>query len=128
MRIAFIDDFRLAVVRDDTVVDVADIVEPIPHLTPQDLLTGLICGFDEYRGKLEEAARSRAGVPLDSVRFRPPVPRPGKMVCMAGNYMESGTIPKAYEADAFLKSPSSVIGDWRVFSTAWWAGGFSTIY
>jgi 2-keto-4-pentenoate hydratase/2-oxohepta-3-ene-1,7-dioic acid hydratase in catechol pathway len=30
---------------------------------------------------------------------------------MAGNYMESGTIPKAYDADAFLKSPTSVIGD-----------------
>jgi len=29
---------------------------------------------------------------------------------MAGNYMESGTIPKAYDVDAFLKAPSSIIG------------------
>jgi len=44
------------------------------------------------------------------VRFRPPVPQLGKLVCMAGNYMESGTIPKAYDVDAFLKAPSSIIG------------------
>jgi len=111
MRIAFINDFRLAVVRGETVVDVADVVESIPHLTSQDLMTGLISRFDDYRTKLEEAAGSREGVPVDSVRFRPPVPLPGKMVCMAGNYMESGTIPKAYEADAFLKSPTSVLGN-----------------
>jgi len=29
---------------------------------------------------------------------------------MAGNYMESGTLPGPYEIDAFLKSPSSLIG------------------
>lgn len=39
------------------------------------------------------------------------MPRPGKIVCMAGNYMESGTIPAPYDVDAFLKSPESVIGD-----------------
>jgi 2-keto-4-pentenoate hydratase/2-oxohepta-3-ene-1,7-dioic acid hydratase in catechol pathway len=38
------------------------------------------------------------------------VPQLGKLVCMAGNYMESGTIPKAYDVDAFLKAPSSIIG------------------
>ena len=108
---AFIDDFRLAVVRGETVVDVSDVTEPIPHITAQDLITGLITRFDEFRPKLEAAAQSRGGGPIGSVRFRPPHPMPGRMVCMAGNYMESGTIPKAYDADAFLKSPSSVIGD-----------------
>jgi len=111
MRIAFIDDFRLAVVWGEVAIDVSDIVEPIPHLTPQDLIAGFITRFDEYRSKLEAAAQSRDGVPIGSVRFRPPIPMPGRMVCMAGNYMESGTIPAAYDADAFLKSPSSVIGD-----------------
>ena len=111
MRIAFIDDFRLAVVRGDVAIDVSDIVEPIPHITAQDLITGLITRFDEFRPRLEAAAQSRDGVPASSVRSRPPLPMPGRMVCMAGNYMESGTIPKAYDADAFLKSSSSVIGD-----------------
>ncbi len=111
MRIGFIDDFRLAVMRGDLAIDVSDIADPIPHLTAQDLIAGLITRFDEFGPRLEAAAQSREGVPIDSVRFRPPVPRPGTMVCMAGNYLESGTIPKAYDADAFLKSSSSVIGN-----------------
>jgi len=111
MRIALIDDFRLAVVRREVAVDVSDLVEGIPHLTPQDLIVGLITRFDDYRPKLEAAVQSRDGVPAGSVRFRPPVPMPGRVVCMAGNYMESGTRTKAYDADAFLKSPSSIIGD-----------------
>ena len=31
------------------------------------------------------------GVPLDSVRIRPPLPRPINIDCMAVNYMENGT-------------------------------------
>ena len=110
MRFAFIDDFVPAVVVGDKVVDVSDILESIPRLKPQDLLEGLTGRFDEFRPQLETAANDRAGKPVDSVRFRPPVPQPGKLVCMAGNYMESGTIPKAYDVDAFLKAPSSIIG------------------
>ena len=110
MRFVFIDDFVPAVVTGDRVIEVADLLESIPRLRPQDVLTGLITRFDEFRGQLETAARDRDGKPMSSVRIRPPVPQPGKMVCMAGNYMESGTIPKAYDVDAFLKAPSSVLG------------------
>ena len=110
MRFAFIDDFIPAVVAGDRVIEVADLLEPIPRLRPQDVLVGLAARFDEFRGPLEAAAGDREGRPMDSVRFRPPVPQPGKMVCMAGNYMESGTIPEALDVDAFLKAPSSVIG------------------
>ncbi len=110
MRFAFIDDFVPVVLEGDRAIDVSDVLESIPRLRPQDLLAGLAERFDEFRPALEEAASSREGKPIGSVRFRPPVPQPGKMVCMAGNYMESGTIPEALDVDAFLKAPSSVIG------------------
>ena len=109
MRFAFIDDFVPVVLEGDRAIDVSDLLESIPRLRPQDLLAGLAERFDEFRPALQEAAGSREGKPIDSVRFRPPVPQPGKMVCMAGNYMESGTIPEALDVDAFLKAPSSVI-------------------
>ena len=111
MRIAFVDNFVPAIVSGDQVIDVTEALKPIPRLTPQDLLEGLMGRWDEYRPKLEAAAKSGKGRPAKGVRFRPPVPRPGKIVCMAGNYMESGTIPAPYDVDAFLKSPASVIGD-----------------
>ena len=111
MRFAFIDDYRPAVVTDRGAVDVSNVLDSIPKLDAQDLLEGLVQRFDEFRPSLEEAAANGKATPVDQVRFRPPVPRPGKMVCMAGNYLEGGTIPRAYDVDAFLKAPSSVIGD-----------------
>ena len=111
MRFAFIDDFSPAVVTDRGVVDVSHVLESIPKLDAQDLLEGLVQRFNEFRPLLEEAAETGDTKPVGRVRFRPPVPRPGKMVCMAGNYLEGGTIPRPYDVDAFLKAPSSVIGD-----------------
>ncbi len=111
MRFAFIDDFSPAVVSNRGVVDVSHVLDSIPKLDAQDLLEGLVQRFDEFRPPLEEAAANGDARPVDQVRFRPPVPRPGKMVCMAGNYLEGGTIPRPYDVDAFLKAPSSVIGD-----------------
>ena len=50
------------------------------------------------------------GVPLTSVRIRPPVPRPDQIFCMAVNYLEFGQRPMP-EIDAFQKSSDCVIGD-----------------
>ena len=111
MRFAFIDDFRPSVVSDRGVVDVSHVLDSIPRLNAQDLLEGLVRRFDEFRPALEEASATGDAKPIGDVRFRPPVPRPGKMVCMAGNYLEGETIPRPYDVDAFLKAPSSVIGN-----------------
>ncbi len=111
MRIGFVDDFRLAVVVGERVVDVSAVVADLPRVRPQDILEGVIGHFEEWRPRLESAARSGSGRPLADVTFCPCVPQPSKIVCLAGNYMESGTIPAAYDVDAFLKSPASLLGD-----------------
>jgi 2-keto-4-pentenoate hydratase/2-oxohepta-3-ene-1,7-dioic acid hydratase in catechol pathway len=111
VKILFFDDFRLGVLQADIVVDVTDLVRDVPRVGPHDLINGLIARFGEYRGRLEEAARRGAGVPLATVRVRPPLPRPASIVCMAVNYMEDGTRAQPAPINAFLKSPSSVIGD-----------------
>ena len=76
MKILFFDDFRLGVLNGDNVVDVTDMVSDIPIVGPHDLINGLIENFENYRSSLEEAAASGNGVPVDSVRIRPPLPRP----------------------------------------------------
>jgi 2-keto-4-pentenoate hydratase/2-oxohepta-3-ene-1,7-dioic acid hydratase in catechol pathway len=111
VRLAFIDNFVPAVVTNEGVVDVTEVLRPVPRVNPQDLLEGLMSRWGEFKPKLEAAAGGRKGKPVNDVRFRPPVPQPGKIVCMAGNYMESGTIPAPYDVDAFLKSPASIVGD-----------------
>jgi 2-keto-4-pentenoate hydratase/2-oxohepta-3-ene-1,7-dioic acid hydratase in catechol pathway len=110
VKLLYADDFRLSVLTGDTVVDVMDAVRDIPHLGPHDLVSGLIARFGEYRARLEDAARRGRGVPLGQVRIRPPLPKPVNIVCMAVNYMEDGTRSEPAPINAFLKSPSSVIG------------------
>ncbi len=112
MKILYFDDFRLGVLnKDGAVVDVSGVVKDIPHLGPHDLINGLIERFAAYRGKLEQAAASGKGIPLASVRIRPPLPRPVNIDCMAVNYMEDGTRAEPAPINAFLKSPNSIIGN-----------------
>src|SRR3989475_2903464 len=111
MKILFFDDFRLGVLKGETVVDVSKAVKGIPHTGPHDLINGLIERFADYRKKLEKAAASGRGIPVKKVKIRPPLPKPYNIVAMAVNYMEDGTRAEPAPINAFHKSPSAVIGD-----------------
>ena len=111
MKLLFFDNFKLGVLRGDTVVDVSHLVGDIPHTGPHNLISGLIERFGDYRSALERAASTGAGTPVDKVRIRPPLPRPVNIDCMAVNYMEDGTRKEPAPINAFHKSPGSVIGD-----------------
>jgi 2-keto-4-pentenoate hydratase/2-oxohepta-3-ene-1,7-dioic acid hydratase in catechol pathway len=110
VRLLFFDDFKLGVLKGDAVVDVSSSVRDIPHTGPHDLISGLIARFADYRKRLEEAAARGQAVPVNQVRIRPPLPRPTNIVCMAVNYMEDGTRAEPAPLNAFLKSPSAVVG------------------
>jgi 2-keto-4-pentenoate hydratase/2-oxohepta-3-ene-1,7-dioic acid hydratase in catechol pathway len=109
MKLGFFDDFRLGVVKDDSIHDVSAVVRDIPHVGPGDLISGLIARFADYRAALQ-AATTGAGIPLATVRLRPPLPKPGNIVCMAVNYMEDGTLAKAAPLNAFHKASTAIIG------------------
>jgi 2-keto-4-pentenoate hydratase/2-oxohepta-3-ene-1,7-dioic acid hydratase in catechol pathway len=111
VKLLYFDDFRLGVLKGDTVVDVSKTVKGIPHTGPHDLINGLIERFADYRKKLEKAAASGRGIPVRKVKIRPPLPKPYNIDCMAVNYMEDGTRSEPAPINAFHKSPSSVIGD-----------------
>src|SRR5262244_1716768 len=111
MKLLFFDDFKLGVLKGDTVVDVSQVVQDIPHTAPHNLISGLIERFADYRGALEKAVASGKSTPLSGVRVRPPLPRPVNIDCMAVNYMEDGTRKEPAPINAFHKSPGSVIGD-----------------
>ena len=46
MKLVFFDDFKLGAVKGDNVVDLSDAANHIPHVSPQDILSGLIADFD----------------------------------------------------------------------------------
>src|SRR5881398_276018 len=111
MKIVFFDEFTLGVLKGDAVVDVARVVQDIPHLGPQDIIRGVIERWAEFRTKLEAAAAQERRVPLYRVKLRPPLPKPTNIVCMAVNYMEDGTRSAPAPINAFHKSPSAIIGN-----------------
>jgi len=109
MKLCFFDDWKLGVVKGDTVVDVSAVVKSVPHINPATLINGLIERFSDYRRQLEDAAAKGQGVPLSSVKLRPPLPKPGNIDCMAVNYMEDGTRSEPAPINGFHKSGNSVI-------------------
>src|SRR4030095_5660933 len=111
MKLLFFNDFKLGVLKEDNVVDVSQVVRDIPHTGPHNLISGLIERFADYRGGLEKAPAAGTGAPLNSVRIRPPLPRPINIDAMAVNYMEDGTRKEPAPINAFHKSPGCVIGD-----------------
>src|SRR5574341_598673 len=111
MKLLFFDEFKLGLLKGDRVVDESQVASDIPHTGPHNLISGLIERFADFRGGLEKAVANADGVPLASVRIRPPLPKPYNIVAMAVNYMEDGTRSEPAPINAFHKSPNSVIGD-----------------
>src|SRR5215470_14493795 len=110
MKLMFFNDFRLGVLRGEEVVDVTSVADSVPRIGPHDIIAGVIEHFDTFRPKLEDAAKTGKGVPVGSVRIRPPLPRPRNIACMAVNYMEDGTRTEPAPINAFTKSPNAIIG------------------
>jgi 2-keto-4-pentenoate hydratase/2-oxohepta-3-ene-1,7-dioic acid hydratase in catechol pathway len=89
------------------VVSLAGIVEP-GH-TPQLTMQNLIDGYDRLKPVLERLADEGGAVPLTQVRLRPPLPRPGKILCCIANYWEHAQ-REARPLNMFLKNPEAVVG------------------
>lgn len=111
MRIATFDNHRMGVVaRDDTMVDVTDLLEQYDPLGPEDLLPDLITHFGELKGELERRSEAGGGKALDQVKLQSPLTRPTKIICLIGNYRE-GTDRPIQILDIFFKSQEGIVGD-----------------
>jgi 2-keto-4-pentenoate hydratase/2-oxohepta-3-ene-1,7-dioic acid hydratase in catechol pathway len=92
---------------DRGVVSLAGIVER--GYTPQLTMQNLIDGFERLRPRLERLAAEGEAMPLDRVRLRAPLPRPGKILCCIANYWEHAQ-REPRPLNMFLKNPEAVVG------------------
>ena len=92
---------------DRGVVSLAGIVER--GYTPQLTMQNLIDGFERLRPRLERLAGEGEAMPLDRVRLRAPLPRPGKILCCIANYWEHAQ-REPRPLNMFLKNPEAVVG------------------
>ena len=86
--VLFGEEFSLGILSGDSVIDASSVADAISHHSPQELMSGLIAGFDRHRGALEQLAGGGQRIPAGSVRLRAPLPCPPRLVCMAVNYLE----------------------------------------
>jgi len=96
-------------ITDRGVVDVAGAVRI--GYTPQLTMEGIIDDFEQLRPSLERLAKEGQALPLESVRLRPPLPRPSKVLACIANYWEHGAL-QARDLNMFLKNSTedAVIG------------------
>jgi 2-keto-4-pentenoate hydratase/2-oxohepta-3-ene-1,7-dioic acid hydratase in catechol pathway len=112
---------RLGLIENDSVIDLtagANDGGVSPNASLSDMVS-LIRDFHGLRPHLEEMRGADARVGLDQVRLCAPVGRPGKLICLAGNYREHIT-ESGYVAPAqtdvitqqlFLKPSTCLAGD-----------------
>ena len=103
------DEPRLGILVDGGVIDGSDAAAAVREGPSDRLMARVIDHFDELRPALDRLANGTAPVPLNSVRLRSPLTRPGKILCCIGNYWEHMQ-REARPLNMFLKNPDAVIG------------------
>lgn len=75
-------------------------------------MIGVIEGGDAAKAALAAAAEAGARIAMASVRLAPPIPRPGKILCIGRNYAahaaEGGAAPPTYP-EVFVRTPASLV-------------------
>jgi 2-keto-4-pentenoate hydratase/2-oxohepta-3-ene-1,7-dioic acid hydratase in catechol pathway len=89
------------------IVDVSNVV-PLGH-TPQLTMQYIIDRFDDLRADLQRLVTDGQAVSIDTLRLRPPLPRPGKILACIANYWEHAQ-REARPLNMFMKNPDAVIG------------------
>ena len=108
MKFAFFDDYKLGVITDDGIVDITETLSEISYHSSQELIQTVIVDYHSFLPKIADFLKESSPKSLDNVNLRAPLPQPGQLVCLAGNYIEPDS-PSRGEFNAFLKSPTSVI-------------------
>ena len=108
MKLVLFNDYRLGVLQNGNVVEVMASLDSLHFHKPQEMVEGLILGWDQVKPKIEQEIQGKEGVPISDVTLRAPIPRPPKLICAAVNYLEFGQRKPAI-LDAFLKAPTAVI-------------------
>jgi 2-keto-4-pentenoate hydratase/2-oxohepta-3-ene-1,7-dioic acid hydratase in catechol pathway len=92
---------------DRGIVDISQVVRSGD--SAQRVIENVIDDFETLRPALERRAAEGPAVPAASVRLRPPLPRPGKILCCIGNYWEHAQ-REPRPLNMFLKNPDAVVG------------------
>jgi 2-keto-4-pentenoate hydratase/2-oxohepta-3-ene-1,7-dioic acid hydratase in catechol pathway len=106
VKLVLYDEYKPGLLRGNSVVDVSGVVPA--GRDGQETITNIINDWNALKPRLERQLAEGREIPLSSVRLRAPVPKPGKVMCMAANYRENTDKPPL-EISGFLVSPEAVM-------------------
>lgn len=124
MKICRFNDDRIGLVQGENVHDVTSVVSELGTFTyPLPRFDPFIANLDRLKGKIEAAARTATGIPLNRVKLLSPVANPGKVIAAPVNYTQhlqealadkgihhGNLINEIHKAGMFLKATSAVVG------------------
>ena len=124
MKLASLKPNELAVVKDESLIPVGEILARQGILAKNFSMLDLIAQYDEIKGQVDHAARNENRKKLDAKLLKPPVEKPSKIWAAATNYKRGseglgdargrGTAATATPEELleriFLKPPSAVTG------------------
>src|SRR5207248_10135878 len=124
MKLASLKPNELAVVKDESLIPVGEILARQGALPKNFSMLDLIAQYDEIKGHVDHAARNENRKKLDAKLLKPPTEKPSKICAAATNYKRgsealddaggSGTAATATPEDAleriFLERPSATTG------------------
>ena len=105
MKFVTYDGGKTGLLKGDSVVDVSGICTG----SGQVAMEFLISNYDSLVNALEQLAMKGTPIPLRDVRLEPPLPEPGKILAMGGNFLENGAKQPA-PMWGFTKSSNAVVG------------------
>ena len=91
------------------VVDISAAVRRVAGHTAQETMQGIIDNYTKLKPALAKLEKSGKALPLNKVRLRAPLPRPGKILACIGNFWEHQE-REPRPSNMFLKNPDAVIG------------------
>lgn len=109
MKFALFDEYKIGVIEGSGIFDISEITSTVNAYDPQHRMNWLISKYYSLKDKIENIVKKSSPIPIEKARIRAPLPKPGKIICAAVNYLEFGT-KSSCPLDAFIKSSNSVIG------------------
>jgi 2-keto-4-pentenoate hydratase/2-oxohepta-3-ene-1,7-dioic acid hydratase in catechol pathway len=109
MKLVLFNDGKPGLMREDGIVDITEVIGSITSNTGHQAMKDIISNISSIKSDLEEIEKSGVAIPLSTATIGTPLPTPGKILCMGGNFTEFGHRQPG-PMWGFLKASDSIIG------------------
>lgn len=109
MKFVLFNDGIPGLLRDDGIVDISEAIQSVTTARGHEAMKAVIANLADIRPQLDQLNQTGKALSLSDTNLLAPLPQPGKILCMGGNFTEFGH-REAGPMWGFLKASNAVIG------------------